>query len=62
MNRLPHSLTNSKSTRVEFGTYNNGVTLNDEISGDSCRRLVGTAYNQQAQNLINEQTRRNRYF
>jgi len=45
MNRLPCSLTNSKSTQVEFGTYNDGVTLNDEISGDGYWRLVGTTYN-----------------
>ena len=58
MNALPCSFTNSKSTRVEFRTCNDGVTLNDEISGDSCQRLVGTAHNQQAQNPINGQRRK----
>jgi len=52
MNRLPRSLTNSKNTLVELGNRNDGVTPNDEISGDGCRRLVGTAHNQQAQNPI----------
>ena len=58
MNRLPRSLTNSKSTRVEFGTCNDGVPMNDEISRDGCRRLVGTTYNQQAQNPINRRKRK----
>jgi len=51
---LPQSLTNSKNTRVEFGACNDGVTSNDEISRDGCRRLVGTTYNQQAQNPIRD--------
>ena len=58
MNHLPRSLTNSKSTRVEFGACNDGVTPNDEIPRDGSRRLVGTAYNEQVQNLINVQKRK----
>ena len=58
MNRLPRSLTNSKSTRVEFGACDDGVTSNDEISRDGCRRLLGTAYNQQEQNPISAQKRK----
>ena len=58
MNRLPRSLTNSKNTLVELGNCNDGVTPNYEISGDSCWKLVGTAHNQQAQNLINGKKRK----
>ena len=58
MNCLPRSLTNLKSTRVEFGNCNDGVTPNDEISGDGCRRLVGITHNQQAQNPINGKKRK----
>jgi len=58
MNRLPRNLTNSKSTRVEFGACNDGVISNDEISRDGCQRLVGTAYNQQAQNPISGQKKK----
>ena len=58
MNCLPRSLTNLKSTQVEFGNCNDGVTPNDEISGDGCRRLVGITHNQQAQNPINGKKRK----
>ena len=58
MNRFPRSLTNSKRTRIEFRACDDGVTPNDETSGDGCRRLVGTAYNQQTQDPINGQKRK----
>jgi len=58
MNHLPRSLTNSKSILVEFGTCNDGVMPNDEISRYDCRRLIGTADNQQAQTSIDRQKRK----
>jgi len=58
MNHSPRSLTNSKSAQVKFRTCNDGVTQNDEISGDGYRRLVGTAYNQQVHNPIIGQKRK----
>lgn len=58
MNHMSHSLITSKSSQVEFWTSNHGVILNDGFSGDGCRRLVGSTSNQQAQNLISAQKRK----
>jgi len=55
---MSHTLTNARSSRVEFGMSNNCITLNEGVFGDNCKRFVGSVCNQQAQNPLSATKRK----